>query len=639
MQSRIYQTLLYFIFFLFFISFFSSVHPAGRVFAAETPTQTETQAKEGEITETELVQKKEYSIAGHWLLFLICGVLLALFLILYIKSANKKFFIYHIKFKTQMMLFSGVLIAAIVIILYNSISSMNHILGELEGVAERDIPLTETLTDITEKQIMIAVHFERGMYHAEINDFREVRKQLSHINELGEEITSLIKQGEEMTETFAREAHEKEEKEKMQMIGGRLTELEAGHEKIEDQFISALNAAIEGRRKRAEAIAERVENSMEQIEEDLIALQHEIETSTENAMVSIENEEQESIINLIIIGITSLLGALLLTLTILRVTMQELGSDPSEMDSLTQKMAEGDLSIFLKSEETYTGVYESMKKMTNKVKEVIEEIQRGTSSIAAASEELSASAQNLSQSATEEAAGIEETTSSLMDVQTNIDESATHAKDTMIIADESSQEIQEGVKAVLETVESMFEITNKIKMVEDIAYQTNLLALNAAIEAARAGDQGKGFAVVAQEVRKLAERSQSASKEITELAQKSVEVSEKASHVINDVVPKIQKTSTEMHHISEAELHNNESIKQVNKTINELSKVVQAVASMSEELASTSEELSAQSINLQQVAQYFKTEGNGGQESLKEQKLSKGKQDENKTGGKQTQSA
>ena len=69
---------------------------------------------------------------------------------------------------------------------------------------------------------------------------------------------------------------------------------------------------------------------------------------------------------------------------------------------------------------------------------------------------------------------------------------------------------------------AMTAIAEKITIVEDIAYQTNLLALNAAIEAARAGEGGRGFAVVATEIRKLAEGSREAAKEISTLASSSV---------------------------------------------------------------------------------------------------------------------
>src|SRR6266536_1220138 len=91
-----------------------------------------------------------------------------------------------------------------------------------------------------------------------------------------------------------------------------------------------------------------------------------------------------------------------------------------------------------------------------------------------------------------------------------------------------------------ENSRQMETIAEKISIVEDIAYQTNLLALNAAIEAARAGDHGKGFAVVATEVRKLAERSQTAAQEISSVASSNVRVAEKAGHMLGELVPAIK---------------------------------------------------------------------------------------------------
>ena len=101
-----------------------------------------------------------------------------------------------------------------------------------------------------------------------------------------------------------------------------------------------------------------------------------------------------------------------------------------------------------------------------------------------------------------------------------IKQNADNATVTDGIAMKASKDAIDGGAAVKQTVEAMKEIAGKIGIVDDIAYQTNMLALNAAIEAARAGEHGKGFAVVAAEVRKLAERSQVAAREIGDLGKR-----------------------------------------------------------------------------------------------------------------------
>src|SRR6185369_3227929 len=121
--------------------------------------------------------------------------------------------------------------------------------------------------------------------------------------------------------------------------------------------------------------------------------------------------------------------------------------------------------------------------------------------------------------------------------------------------------------AVADTVRAMNEIAEKITIIEEIAYQTNLLALNAAIEAARAGEHGRGFAVVAAEVRKLAERSQAAAKDISSLTQSSVGLAEESGRLLGELVTAIKRTYDLAQEVAAASTEQTTGVTQISSAI------------------------------------------------------------------------
>ncbi|MFP4363614.1 MAG: methyl-accepting chemotaxis protein [Spirochaetia bacterium] len=252
----------------------------------------------------------------------------------------------------------------------------------------------------------------------------------------------------------------------------------------------------------------------------------------------------------------------------------------------------------------------ALETMVEQIGEVVESVQESSNNVASGSQEMSSTSQQLSQGSTEQAASAEEVSSSMEEMASNIRQNADNAMQTEKLANKASQDAEQSGQSVKETVSAMRNIADKISIIEEIARQTNLLALNAAIEAARAGEQGKGFAVVASEVRKLAERSQKAAGEISELSGRSVGTAEQTGKMLEQLVPDIQKTADLIQEISAASNEQNSGVEQINKAIMQLDQVIQQNASASEEMASMSEELSGQADQLNHAVSFFKLKKN-----------------------------
>jgi len=269
-------------------------------------------------------------------------------------------------------------------------------------------------------------------------------------------------------------------------------------------------------------------------------------------------------------------------------------------------IANGDLTVKVSPQSERDALGNALADMAGRLTQTITEIRLGATGLSSASAQVSATSQTLSQGTSEQAASVEETTSSLEQMSASITQNAENSRQTEQLATKGAKDAEESGRTVKDTMVAMKNIAEKVSIIEEIAYQTNLLALNAAIEAARAGEHGRGFAVVATEVRKLAERSQSAAKEIGGLASSSVNVAERSGRQLEELVPAIRKTADLVQEVAAASAEQSSGVGQINKAMTQVDQVTQRNASAAEELASTAEEMASQAEALQQLVSYFR---------------------------------
>ena len=311
---------------------------------------------------------------------------------------------------------------------------------------------------------------------------------------------------------------------------------------------------------------------------------------------------------------------------------------------------EGDLTKRLESKQhdEVGDLVEQFNAFIGNIQEIIKQVVDSSHSLNTSSEEMLVVSEQSSQSVQRQLADVEQVATAMNEMTATVQEVARNTSDAAGSAREASDEAVKGQKVVNNTVTSINQLANEIEnassviqrleedsenigtvldVIKSIAEQTNLLALNAAIEAARAGEQGRGFAVVADEVRTLAQRTQTSTQEIQAIieklqsgaveavkamnesrtqAQSSVDQSTKAGEslgTITEMVVRINEMNTQIASASEEQ---GEVAEQVNRSIVAISQVSEQAANSSEQIAQSSGGMQSMATTLNDLVTKFK---------------------------------
>ncbi|MDR3762558.1 MAG: methyl-accepting chemotaxis protein [Acidobacteriota bacterium] len=411
--------------------------------------------------------------------------------------------------------------------------------------------------------------------------------------------------------------------------------------------LAAIEQAKQGKQKEALATLRNALTTVNAVRDNLNELQNQNNTLTGNIFQSIQNDMNNSILWLAGCFVAVLVMGCAVSWRVARAV----SVNAQTLCQRAEDIANGDLTgaeLTTAGQDEFSDLAASMSRMQQHLRGILLKVREASGDLSETSEKISESSNHTAEAARQQTDHTNTVASAIHEMTATVNQVSDHSHTAADTAASAAATAKEGGQVVRETMEVMQRIAQSNEriaervtklgdssqqvgkiaaVIDDIADQTNLLALNAAIEAARAGEQGRGFAVVADEVRKLAERTTSATKEIAQIlsvvleesqntasavseGQKDVDAGLRGARQAGDALERIIEMATKVgdmvSQIATAARQQSTATEEIQSSAQRIAGMASDSSSAASQSAAACEQLSALALRLQEIVQVFR---------------------------------